>query len=717
MGTFRAAQERNHAAEFVDGYRRVPSLVQWMVTGRCSGSCEHCMTSAGRRVGEMDGRSVERFLDDLAEMGIDELLVTGGEPLERPDLAGLISAIAQRGLRWSLNTARAPGPGLLRAMQAWPPCFVAVSLDGPAAVHDRIRGWPGAFDEALVAIRTLSELTEGNVAAGTTVSRRTFPHLTETFAVVLASGASSWGLHLVVPEGRASGRDDLLLSRQQVRSLIRFAADKRKYFPVTMADEVGYCGSWEPLVRDTPFFCGAGRTHCVVLPDGDVVPCTTFDRSECGGNVTEMPLSEIWPLAFSRLRRGGLDGVCRTCRLADACGGGCWLQRRHGGHCYRESWEGRAWAAPAALAVGLGLAACSRPPASVDAPSAVEVEEPIKLDAAPEASALAPTSEATAPEGTLTSSAATPTNDIGPLLIRWHSACLQGQASLPNVEARLDERVGSDPVRPFLERLLTGAQPPAWAQRASQVRAATRSSQRSLHLVSLLWRDVALWCFDGPSVETRSESDRLLLRETMATLARTAKAWREEIFAAKLDPFLRRDDPRFRRSFLSKAGPPRHLVRAMRSSRKHWSSDGSAAVTHAWLQAHPFAESIELELRLPPGSSMRVNDQPTPGVVQVGLFDVVAVGPGPTGVRVKHRGRWLSVRLPASALISHPDLLRLVYEQNGATLDADVKGDGSDLTEALLLPALRALVERLEKAGPANELHQARRRLFDAWLF
>ena len=55
--------------------------------------------------------------------------------------------------------------------------------------------------------------------------------------------------------------------------------------PVTIADEIGYCGHWEALVRNEPFYCGAGRAGCAVLPDGEVVPCTTLDISTSAGNV------------------------------------------------------------------------------------------------------------------------------------------------------------------------------------------------------------------------------------------------------------------------------------------------------------------------------------------------------------------------------------------------------------------------------------------------
>ena len=103
---------------------------------------------------------------------------------------------------------------------------------------------------------------------------------------------------MLVHEGRAALRNDLFLSRSQLRHLIPFVARKRRIFDVEMADEIGYLGDFEPLVRGCPLSCGAGRSQCVILPGGDVVTCTTLDISCSEGNIREKPLREIWDSDF-----------------------------------------------------------------------------------------------------------------------------------------------------------------------------------------------------------------------------------------------------------------------------------------------------------------------------------------------------------------------------------------------------------------------------------
>ena len=314
-----------------------PRLVQWMATSRCPLACPHCLADALPTTSRQPPATSRELptplaldlVDQVADLGPSEFLVTGGEPLARPDLPAVLDRIDRRGLRWSLNTSAEPLGDLRAALERHPPAFVAVSVDGPAEVHDAFRGRNGALQESLRAIEFFASLGSV-VAAGTTVTRANFHALPQTLAIVARSRAAHWGLHLLVPEGRARRRPDLFLRRRELRRLLRFVAEKRRHFPVVMADELGWCGDWEPLVRDAPWRCGAGREQCVVLPDGEVVPCTTTDRHASAGNVRSQPLADIWRDGFEELRTGRPGGACRACEHVDLCGGGCWLLRRHG---------------------------------------------------------------------------------------------------------------------------------------------------------------------------------------------------------------------------------------------------------------------------------------------------------------------------------------------------------------------------------------------------
>ncbi|MFP4355479.1 MAG: radical SAM protein [Phycisphaerae bacterium] len=343
------------------GFTQAPLVVQWMATLRCELACPHCLAAGEDGPGDdMSLADALDLVDQVAELGVEELLVTGGEPLLREDLPQIIDRLHSCNQTWSLNTAVMPSGAIREAIEAYPPAFVAVSLDGPRGLHDSFRGVAGSYEQALESLQYFSSLPGVSTAAGTTVTAANFDSLELTRLIVQACGVGHWGIHLLVPEGRAAARPELELTRSQKRRLLADMARWRQHMPVSLADEIGYCGPGEAMLRNEPFACGAGRTQCVVLPDGHVVPCNTLDVTTAAGNLHERSLAGIWANGFGQLRSYRPEGTCRSCPDAAACGGGCWLHRRAGTQCSRDVWTGAAWAKTAATVTaclaGLGPA-------------------------------------------------------------------------------------------------------------------------------------------------------------------------------------------------------------------------------------------------------------------------------------------------------------------------------------------------------------------------
>ena len=513
------------------GYSIVPRLVQWMVTARCDLACPHCLAVPDGQ-GELTTGEALHLIEQVGEIGVGELLLTGGEPLCRGDFCELVDGLRRHGVNWSLNTAVEPSVEQKRAIASWPPGFVAVSLDGPQRFHDKFRGRAGAYDEAMRSMAWFRELGV-EVAAGTTVTALNYAYLPETFTRVVASGATSWGIHLVVPEGRAATRKGLELSASQLRGLIQLVAEKRRHFPVTMADEIGYCGTWEPLLRDGPFYCGAGRSGCVVLWDGEVVPCTTTDRSTSAGNVRTRPLLGIWQEGFSELRKLEPISKCRRCDYWLACSGGCWLQRRKGLHCFKEAWESSGTAhllkRAAALAVGLHLGAAAGCSAAQERPAAQRTQAQPEQAATPGDAASPARHEVAGGQ------------QLQQAVLDWYAAQLGGHRA-PRREAviaRLRAALGADPVVDYMARFGTAEQRAldiVQLEEATKVVLAT--PHRSLSFLALVWRDLMEWSMDGTAPAKRTDAQSEALRRSVELLHRTAEAWRLEIFEKKLDSYL-----------------------------------------------------------------------------------------------------------------------------------------------------------------------------------
>ena len=309
------------------GYVRPPRAVQWLATSMCDLHCPHCYSHAGKRSpDELDvDEAKTHILDELVALGRPNLVIAGGEALLRRDFEAIVAHAHRRKIPWALHTHGGRVDALIDVFERYPPVMVAVSLDGPRAYHDSFRGREGSFAAAVAAITALKRIGVPEVVTGTTVNRDNADLLADMISDVLATGADSWGSHLVTPEGRAGQGRAMLPTAAQLRRVAGLARRLRALIHVELDNEWGSAGDDDCFYRDQPFLCGAGRHVCVITPTGEVVPCTTTDRRESHGNVRTRRLRDIWADGFAAFREAG-DRV-------KADGLDCWLQTRNGHSC------------------------------------------------------------------------------------------------------------------------------------------------------------------------------------------------------------------------------------------------------------------------------------------------------------------------------------------------------------------------------------------------
>ncbi|MCD4701671.1 MAG: radical SAM protein, partial [Candidatus Aegiribacteria sp.] len=611
MGSFTkySPDSASHSSGFFsrNGYSKIPVLVQWMATLKCNLSCRHCLSvSLDNGFDDMPLPSVKKLIDEIAEIGVEEFLVTGGEPLARNDISEIADYLGFREQNWTLNTAVMPSEYQMKALRRNSPGFVAVSLDGPREIHDSFRGRKGAWKEAIEAIHFFKSLPGVRVCAGTTVTSINYRYLEETFHLVAASGADQWGIHLLVPEGRAAYHSDLFLSKRQLKKLIMFVARKRKYFQVEFADEIGYLGSHEPLVRDFPLTCGAGRSQCVVLPDGEVVPCTTLDRSFSAGNIHQKPLMEIWEKGFSKLREWEPEGKCRECIYHPACRSGCWLQRKNGKECFREIWH-----VPDSLKTAAGITVCLGALAAGQSRGS-EIQTVKTSDIQPEFF------DPSLADG----------------IIMNHYVELSAGSRQGSIYLSLSQYDTEDPVRDILIDFQRGTLPQSITDRCELVMNALDTDYPSLSLAAFLWRMVSEPFFD---TEDFSDNEMEAVHSTLQALHRRARQWRHAIFENRLDPYIRNgritEQPFF---MYSKAGPrpgdvEKHYLTADLNSERWGVADDTSGITADYLLEHPYAEQMNLVFRLSDqveiskysGSDHEPLRIDSIGRHTVGIFDVI----------------------------------------------------------------------------------------------
>ncbi len=716
------------------GRTPVPRLVQWMVTERCGLSCPHCLSSPPSTRPELDRLAAARLLDEIAALEVPELLLTGGEPLDRPDLPDLLRLVAERRLPWSLNTARGPNRETRAAIEAWPPLFVAVSVDGPEPLHDRFRGRAGCFAEAAAAIRYFRGLGV-DVAAGTTVTRQNLPALGATHALVQGLGVDAWGLHLLVPEGRARQRPDLMPRRSELRALLAFVAHCRQLGGLTvgMADELGYAGPWEPLVRESAFYCGAGRSTCVILADGEVVPCTTTDRSTSAGNVRRESLAAIWSRGFPAVDASPLGEDCARCSDLEACRGGCWLMRRHGLHCSRDLWRFRRRVSRLSAGLGLALTACGGSPrAGAATPSGSEPTAAIAPatsasvgpePAPPGRTEIAPPPSASAAAAGDPAPAIDPDADPEAALQQWLRAHAWSLCQpSPALTAALRGRLGDDPLTEYLAALDAGGCDRELAVRVGAIRAALPTRHALPAVASLWWRDVLEWGLDRKAPAERTAAERSLLAAALRELAPWAAAAAVAELAGSINvpspvqPAA--NDPRCLR-YKSGRCPQTLLANPTPRQRRHAAEQRVAA--------EPPGARLALVLRAPAGAGLSIRGpggtRPSAaGPLALGAFDLLVVpNRSPVAVDVAAHadaldqpGGSLLVRLPPDAELTLLDLAALAVAQHPGLVGLSPR-ERYRLPPAieLVLARTRALAASTASRGPDDPWRLSR---FPGWL-
>ena len=317
-----------------------PILAVWEITLACDLACGHCGSRAGRaRPDELTTAEALELVDQLAELGVIEVVLIGGESYLRDDWCTIIERIAARGMEPLLTTGgRNMTAERARAAKAAGLVSASVSLDGLESVHDQQRGVTGSFRAALEAMRHLREAGVG-ISANTQINRLSMRELPAVLETIIEHGAHSWQVQLTVAMGRAADRPEWLLQPYDLLELFPMLgtlAARCRDADVLLwpGNNVGYFGPYETTLRGTlprghHVGCGAGVWGIGIEADGTIKGCPSMATETWGsGNVRDARLVEIWersaPMRFNRGRGvESLWGYCKTCYYADVCKAGC----------------------------------------------------------------------------------------------------------------------------------------------------------------------------------------------------------------------------------------------------------------------------------------------------------------------------------------------------------------------------------------------------------
>lgn len=275
---------------------------------RCNLSCAHCYSVSGPTVHtELDGATVCNVISDAAAMGYQVISVSGGEPLMYSGLDEVLTHAKSLGLRTTVTTnGFFVGQQRLNRLSKLVD-VLAISLDGPAEIHNKIRGSARAFARLEAG---LENVRKAGIPFGFihTLTRQSWEHLLWVAEFAAGNGARLLQIHPLELTGRASSQlvgddpDDDLLAKVYI---LAFALAGR--YDETMKVQLDLL--YKEDLREEPKLVYAGELE-------DMPPDKTSPAESLGLIVLE-PDGTIVPVSYGFSRRYQLCNV-KEQRLADA---------------------------------------------------------------------------------------------------------------------------------------------------------------------------------------------------------------------------------------------------------------------------------------------------------------------------------------------------------------------------------------------------------------
>jgi len=319
------------------GFATAPLVVIWEVTRACDLACVHCRAAAIPRQDPLELTTDEgrKLIRDLRGFGHPVFVLTGGDPLRRPDLDDLVAAAAAECLPTFLSPAGTPllSHARLRRLRDAGLAGVSISFDGSnAAVHDAFRRVHGSFDWSLEGAAAAAALSL-RLQINTTVTRHNLSDLKAIAALVSALEARRWTVFLLVPTGRA--RDEQQITAAECERVFEWLHDLSLSAPFKIKTTEGPHYRRVVLQSQAPGRTGTvsgggrfvpglndGSGFLFVGARGELQPSGFLPLT--AGNVrTDSPV-EVYrshPI-FTALRNPErLGGRCGRCEFRRVCGG------------------------------------------------------------------------------------------------------------------------------------------------------------------------------------------------------------------------------------------------------------------------------------------------------------------------------------------------------------------------------------------------------------
>jgi radical SAM protein len=323
-------------------FSQAPFLVYWEMTRACDLVCRHCRAEANaeRDRRELSTIEAEALLERIRAFGGrgPHLVMTGGDPLKRPDLFSLIEYGSRLGLTISIapSSTNALTADVLKRFKDAGVESIALSLDGSTAEkHEGLRGVAGCFNRTLEA--AWNALEAGlSLQINTLATAETLPDIPAIYTLLGRLPLMRWKLFSLIAVGRGRNLSEPAPEECEAMHHWLYDLSKTSPFPVATTEAPHYRrvaltrmraeGIPVAAIRTTPLGRGFGIRDgngiLFISHTGDVYPSGFLPL--VGGNVRRGDILEIYrsSVLFRSIRQTrSFKGKCGYCEFKEICGG------------------------------------------------------------------------------------------------------------------------------------------------------------------------------------------------------------------------------------------------------------------------------------------------------------------------------------------------------------------------------------------------------------
>lgn len=323
-------------------FAEAPKLIYWELTRACDLACTHCRAEAiaERDPWELSTEEAKALLAELRAFGDPppQLVMTGGDPLKRPDFFDLVRHGRSIGMPVSVAPSGTPllTPDAISALAENGVMSMSLSIDGAtASSHDRFRGVPGCFDTTMRAIHAVRAAAIP-LQINTLVTPETMTELPGVFRLLRDLGIMRWSLFYLIATGRGRALREIRPSEAEALHNWLYDILKTASFAIKATEaphfrRVAYMrmrleGLDDASIRQTPIGRGFGIRDgngiMFISHTGDVYPSGFLPV--VAGNVRRQSPVSIYRHAeiFTRIRNADqYAGKCGLCEFRWICGG------------------------------------------------------------------------------------------------------------------------------------------------------------------------------------------------------------------------------------------------------------------------------------------------------------------------------------------------------------------------------------------------------------